>query len=123
MYNPLLVHRLPTVHFCLDNINLKKELEKAALKLIDKCSPFVVQYDSSEAAVSDMPNQSGHPVASMSRILQGSEFHYPSVEKEDTAIIEAVHIWHYFLADQHFVLVTDQRSVAFRSDNRKCSKY
>ena len=37
-----------------------------------------------------MLNQSGHPVAFMSRMFQGSEVHYPAVEKEATAIVEAV---------------------------------
>ncbi len=47
----------------------------------------------------------------MSRTLQGSELHYPAVEKEATAIIEAVRKWSHFLARRHFTLITDQRSV------------
>ena len=58
----------------------------------------------------------------MSRTLQGRELHYPPVEKEATAIIEAVRKWRHFLAGRHFTLVTDQRSVAFMIDNRKRSK-
>ena len=54
--------------------------------------------------------------------LQGSELHYPPVEKEATAIIEAVRKWRHFLAGRHFTLVTDQRSMAFMINNRKCSK-
>ena len=69
---------------------LKNELEKAALHSIDESSPFVVEYDASEVAASIMLNQSGQSVVLMSRTLQGSELHYPSVEKEATAIIEAV---------------------------------
>ena len=61
-------------------------------------------------------------MAFMLRTLQNSEFHYPSVEKEATAIIEAVHKWRHLLAGRHFTLVTDQRSVAFMLDNRKRSK-
>ena len=69
---------------------LKKELERATLQSINESQPFVVEYDASEVCVSATPNQFGRPVALMSRILQGSELHYPPVEKEETAIIEAV---------------------------------
>ena len=58
----------------------------------------------------------------MSRTLQGSELHYPPVEKEATAIVKAIRKWRHFLAGRHFTLVTDQRSVAFMVDNRKRSK-
>ena len=58
----------------------------------------------------------------MSRTLQGSELHYPAVEKEATAIIEAVRKWSDFLLCREFHLITDQRSVAFMLDKRKCTK-
>ena len=43
----------------------------------------------------------GRPVAFMSRTLHASERHHPAVEKEATAIIEAVRKWNHFLA--HFL--------------------
>ena len=49
----------------------------------------------------------------MSGALQSSELHYPVVEKEATAIIEAVRKWNHLLSRQHFTLVTDQKSVSF----------
>ena len=58
----------------------------------------------------------------MSRTLQGSEMRYPPVEKEATAIIDAVRKWEHCLARQHFPIITDQRSVAFMLDNRKQTK-
>ena len=101
---------------------LKKELERATLQSIDENQPFVVECDVSEVCVSATLNQCGRPVAFMSTTLQGSELHYPPVEKEATAIIEAVRKWRHFLAGRHFTLVTDQRSVPFMIDNRKRSK-
>ena len=49
----------------------------------------------------------------MSKIQQGSEMHYPPVEKEATGMIETVRKWEHLLARQHFTIITDQRSVAF----------
>ena len=115
-----------TTQFPLDDAalrNLKpKEIKKAALTSIDENLPFVVECDSSDLAISATLNQDGRPVAFMSRSFQGSEIHYPAVEKEVTAIIEAVRKWSHFLSSQPFVLITDQRSVAFMLDNRKRTK-
>ena len=69
-----------------------------------------------------MLNQGGRPVAFMSRTLQGSKLHYPAIEKEATAIIEAVRKWSYLILRQHFELITDQRSVAFMFDNKRRTK-
>ena len=90
--------------------------------LINESLPFVVECDASEVAVSAILNQDGRPVAFMSRTLQNSELHYPPVEKEATAIIEAVRKWSHFLARRQFTLITDQRYVAFMLDSRKCTK-
>ena len=101
---------------------LKKEIAKASLQAIDENRPFVVECDASEAAISATLNQGGRPVAFMSRTLRGGEKHYPAVEKEATAIIEAIRKWEHLLARQHFTLITDQKSVAFMLDNRKRTK-
>ena len=59
----------------------------------------------------------------MSKTLQNSELHYPPVEKEATAVIEAVVLkWSHLLARRQFTLITDQRSVAFMLDSRKRTK-
>ena len=83
---------------------------------------LVLDGDALDVAILATLNQGGRPVAFMSRTLHGSELHYPAVEKEATAIIEAVRKWTHFLSRQHFTLVTDQRSVSFMLDNRKCPK-
>ena len=72
----------------LDAFNmLKKKLESATLCSIDESLPFVVECDASEVAISATLNQGGRPVAFMSRTLQGSELHYPAVEKEAMAVV------------------------------------
>jgi hypothetical protein len=78
--------------------------------------------DTSEVALSATLNQAGRPVASMTRMLHGSELHYPAVEMEAMAIVDAVRKWQHFLARRHFTLKTDQRSVAFMFDSRKRTK-
>ena len=100
---------------------LKQELESAALHSIDESKAFVVECDASEVAVCATLNQDGRPVAFMSRTLQGGELHYPAIEKEATAIIEAIRKWSHLLR-QTFTLVTDQQSVAFMLDSRRRSK-
>ena len=102
--------------------NLKGLLGKATLSCIDYTKIFVVECDASDIAVSATLNQDGRPVAFMSRTLSGSELHYPPVEKEATVIIEGVRKWSHLLAGRHFIIVTDQRSVAFMLDNRRRSK-
>ena len=86
---------------------LKKELATASLVPIDESMPFVVGCDASDTTLSATLNQGGRLVAFMSRTLQGSELHHPPVEKEATAIIEAVRKWSHFLSRHHFTLITD----------------
>ena len=102
--------------------SLKQELENAALHSIDENEAFVVECDASDIAISATLNQGGRPVAFMSRTLQGGEVRYPAIEKEATAIIEAIRKWSHLLLRQTFTLITDQRSVAFMLDSRRRTK-
>ena len=97
-------------------------MEFAVFRPIDEGIPFVVECYASKTTLSATLNQSGRPVAFMSRTLQGCEMHYPPVEKAATAIIEAVRKWEHLLARQHFIIITDKRSVAFMLDNHKRTK-
>jgi len=92
-----------------------------SLGVINEDDPFVVETDASDTAVSATLNQSGRPVAFFSRSLNKSELHMASVEKEATAIVEAVRKWSHLLLG-HLKLVTDQRSVSFMFNDRNHGK-
>nr|XP_026689427.1 uncharacterized protein K02A2.6 isoform X1 [Ciona intestinalis] len=101
-----------------------KELKRivASLGAIQDDLPFEVESDASDYAIAAILSQNGRPVAFMSRTLNSTERHYPAVEKEATAIVEAVRKWSHFLKGRSFSLITDQRSVAFMFDQKNRGK-
>ncbi|XP_047137877.1 uncharacterized protein LOC124814332 [Hydra vulgaris] len=86
--------------------------------------PFTVETDASDFAISATLNQDGRPAAFHSRTLQESEQYYSSVEKEAQVIVEAINhfLLGHFLLGLHFILITDQRSVAYMYDYKSSSK-
>ena len=103
-------------------LSLKSELVNVSLGVIDEIAPFVVETDASNVAVSATLNQNGRPVAFYSRSLNKSELAQSSIEKEATAVVEAVRKWSYLLSGRCFRLVTDQRSISFMCDSKNHSK-
>ena len=101
---------------------LKSELANVSLGVIDENIPFLVETNASDVAISATLNQNSRPIAFYSRSLNRSELRQSSVEKEATAIIEAVRHWSHLLTGRLFKLITDQRSVAFMYDWRSHSK-
>ena len=101
---------------------LKNDLASAALQIIDESIPFVIKTDASENAISATLNQNNRPVAFFSRMLSKSEFHHSSVEKEASAIVEAVRKWTHFLSGRHCTIITDQQSVVFMCSSINYSK-
>lgn len=101
---------------------LKQNLAEVTLSVIDEDTPFTVETDASDIAISATLNQNNRPVAFYSRTLSGSEVRQSSIEKEANAIVEAIRKWSHFLQGHHFNLITDQKSVAFMYDNKKHSK-
>ena len=101
---------------------LKTELATVSLQPIDENTPFVVETDASDNAVSGILHQNRKPVAFFSRTLQKGEKDLHSVEKEAMAIIDSVRNWRHLLSSSHFTLVTDQRSVSFMFDITSSNK-
>ena len=55
-------------------------------------------------------------------MLTGSELKHSSVEKEVSAIIEAVQKWRHYLTGRHFTLITDQKSVPYMFNTKHSGK-
>ena len=101
---------------------LRSNLSSACLQCINDEEPFTVECDASDLAIMATLNQNGRSIAFMSRTLTKSKRRYLAIEKEATAIIEAVRKWAHFLHARAFTLVTDQQSIAFMLNQQKRSK-
>ena len=97
---------------------VKSEIEKSVVVAIDEFQPFKLETDASDIALAAVLNQNGKPVKFFSRTLHGSELKNSSIEKEASAIIEAVRHWKHFLTNHHFIHMTDQKSVRFMFDKK-----
>lgn len=62
--------------------------------------------------------QDGHPLAYISRHLQGKQLHLSIYEKELLAVVFAVQKWRHYLLTGHFVIKTDQRSLKYLLEQR-----
>ena len=102
--------------------DLRKTWTEITLGVIDESKPFTIETDASETAISASLNQKNKPVAFFSRTLNVNELRHSSIEKEATAIVEAIRKWSYFLQGRRFHLITDQKSVSFMFDHRRQSK-
>ena len=92
---------------------LKHDLASASLTCIREDMPFEIESDASDYAIGAILSQGGRPVAFMSRTLNACERNYPIIEKEATAVIEAVRKWAHFLKHKTFTLITDQKAVSY----------
>ncbi|KAL0880953.1 hypothetical protein ABMA27_002114 [Loxostege sticticalis] len=102
--------------------NLKSELADASLHAIDLKATFTVETDASEYAIGAILSQDERPVAYFSRSLSPPERRHSSIEKEACAIVEALRKWRHLLLRRHFILITDQQSVAFMLQAHHSSK-
>ena len=101
---------------------LKRDIEESVVCAIDERVPFEVETDASEFAIAVTLNQKGRQVAFFSHTLQGSEIRHASVEKEAQAIIETIHHWKHYLTGRHFLIKTDQCSVAYMFNTKQRGK-
>ena len=75
--------------------------------------PFDVECAASEHTLGATLNQSRQPMAFHSRTFTPCKLRYSIIEKEATAINDAVRKWSYYLHGRRFTFITDQRAVSF----------
>ena len=92
---------------------LKCDIEDSVFCSVNELLPFRVETDVSEFAIAATSSQNSRPVAFFSRMLNGSELRHFSVEKEASAVIEAVRKWKHYLTGRLFALITDQKSMSY----------
>lgn len=105
---------------CFEDI--KSDIKKAALMAIDDNETFTVETDASDFAIAATLTQKGRPVAFFSRTLSNPECRHSAIEKEACAIVESLKKWRHYLIGKHFVLITDQKSVAYMLNQNHNSK-
>lgn len=101
---------------------LKTEIAKSALAALNETDQLTVETDASDCAIAGTLSQCGRPVAFFFRPLNDSEKKHPAIEKEACAIIECLRKWRHYLIGRHFMLITDQKSVAFMINQKHASK-
>lgn len=87
-----------------------------ALPLFDH--QFVVETDACGHGIGAILMQNGHPLAYISRHLQGKQLHLSIYEKELLAVVYAVQKWRHYLLHAHFVIKPDQRSLKYLLEQR-----
>lgn len=98
---------------------LKQTLVTApVLQLPDFSKQFTIETDASAKGVGAVMQQSGHPIAYISKALGPKNMGLATYEKECLAILMAVDHWRSYLQHRQFLIQTDQRSLVHLFDQR-----
>jgi hypothetical protein len=92
LFRPLVsANEFPLPYYAMNAFHsINKAIELSVVNIIDPNIPLVVETDASECAKAATLNQAGRPVAFFSRTLSKSEQNWSTVEKEASAIVEAI---------------------------------
>ena len=92
-------------------------LHAPILQLVDPKMKFFVTTDASDFVIgvvlSQVWDDGEHPIAYESRKLNAAKGNYATHEKELLAVIHALRTWRHYLLGNHFVVVTDHKSLKY----------
>lgn len=97
--------------------------EEPVLKAPDLTQPFIVTTDASDFALGAILSQgkigSDQPCAFASRCLKGSEFRYPTYDKELLAVVYAKEQFRCYLFGRRFTICTDHEALKHFHTSKK----
>ena len=99
--------------------NLKQLVaEVPILTVPDFSKTFTIETDASNKGLGVVLMQEGKPVAFLSQTLSDRAQTKSVYERELMAIVMAVQKWRHYLLGRHFIILTDQKSLKFLTEQR-----
>ncbi|CAG2228704.1 unnamed protein product [Mytilus edulis] len=87
--------------------------------------PFILSTDASEHSMgyilSQIQNEREHVIAYGGRTLRGSELKWHITDKEALALVEGIQHFRHYLANQEFLVITDNVSVKYLQKIKDCN--
>ena len=88
------------------------------LAVPDFSQPFVLEINASSQGLQAVLSQNGHPIAYLSQALSPRAQKKFVYEQQLMAIVLAVQKWKHYLLGHHFIIMTDQRSLKFLTEQQ-----
>ena len=105
---------------CDEGFNKLKDLLTTTpiLKITYPHKDFFVYTDACNEGLGGVLTQEGHVIAYESRKLKIHEKNYATYDLELVAVIHALKMWHHYLIDRRFLLMSDNMSLKYLFDQQ-----